>query len=86
MEQITVRFINNGGGGFAESVTCDAGLTIKEFVARKTASLSLDTSSMKITVNDRAVPEDCIVVNDDVVSITPTKVGGGVLHHVCSSS
>lgn len=74
-KQITVLFINNDGGGFAEKRSYPEGITAGELFAREMGTAA-DAGRHYIRVNRQPVPRNHEVQEGDRVSITPTKIAG----------
>jgi len=69
-----VLFINNAGGGFADYVQVEDGLTVDAFVQQKMPGN--EPSNLLIRVNRLPVASDAVLHGGDRVSITPTKIQG----------
>jgi sulfur carrier protein ThiS len=74
---ITVFFINNDGGGFADDIEVNDGTTIAELVASK-IGVSINLSNYVIRVNRDTVERTYVLQDGDRISVTPTKVAGAV--------
>jgi len=72
-KQITVMFINNDGGGFADNLSVDAGTTITEFVESKS---DRSPNELTIRVNRNPVSSGYVLEDGDRVTLTPTKIEG----------
>ncbi|MHC4638311.1 MAG: MoaD/ThiS family protein [Planctomycetota bacterium] len=70
-----VLYINNDGGGFADYIDVTEGMTVEQFFNEKMPDRKSD--DYLIRVNRQPVPRDCILQENDRVTITPTKVEGG---------
>lgn len=69
-----VMFINNDGGGFADYVDINAGMTVEEFFREQMPSRKPD--DYLIRVNRQPVPRDYVLQENDRITITPTKIEG----------
>ena len=69
-----VLFINNDGGGFADYVEIESGMTMDKFFTQRLPGRS--TSDYLIRVNRQPVARDYILQENDRVTITPTKIEG----------
>ncbi len=72
-ETVKVLFINNEGGGFADTIQVRKGITVSELFRDK---MSGAPSAYMIRVNRVQVPAAQILQENDRISITPTKVDG----------
>ena len=72
-----VLYINNDGGGFADYVTVSDGTTVEQFFKDKMQGRKPD--DYLIRVNRQPVPRDCVLQENDRVTVTPTKIEGAVL-------
>jgi hypothetical protein len=71
---ITVLYVNNEGGGFAESKPVDNGTTFGDFITRNVGG---DTSGYRIRLNNVIAQHTTVLKNGDRVVVTPIKVDGG---------
>ena len=72
-----VFFINNDGGGFADTIEVADGITVgRLFQDRLPQSAPVD---YLIRVNRQSVTADHILQPGDRVSITPTKIQGALI-------
>jgi len=69
-----VLYINNDGGGFADYVTVSEGTTVEQFFKDKMQGRKPD--DYLIRVNRQPVPRDCVLQENDRVTITPVKIEG----------
>jgi hypothetical protein len=67
-------FINNDGGGFADHIEVEDGLTVSQFFAKQIPHGK--PSSYLIRVNRQPASADQILQNGDRVSLTPVKIEG----------
>lgn len=67
-------YINNSGGGFADYVAADDGVTVAKFFAQRMPGQRAE--DYLIRVNRQPVPADYVLQEDDRVTITPTKIEG----------
>jgi molybdopterin converting factor small subunit len=72
---ISVFFVNNDGGGFADNVQVNEGTTIAEFVAAK-IGVSANLNNYMIRVNRDVVARTYELQDGDSISLTPTKIAG----------
>ena len=75
---ISIRFLNNDGGGFAKMLNVNEVTTVKQ-VFENEMGYAVDPTNYIITVNRQPVAADTILCNDDQVRCTPTKIEGAVL-------
>jgi len=71
-----IMYINNDGGGFADYVDVQEGLTVEQFFKEKMPGRG--ASDFLIRVNRQPVPRDCVLKEGDRVTVTPTKIEGAV--------
>ena len=69
-----VLFVNNDGGGFADYVEVASGMTVGRFFAEHMPDRRSD--DYLIRVNRQPVARDCVLQEDDRVTMTPTKIEG----------
>jgi sulfur carrier protein ThiS len=69
-----VLVINNDGAGFADYVTVDDGMTVRQLFDRQVAHPK--PQNYLIRVNRQPVPHDQILQEGDRVSFTPVKIEG----------
>lgn len=69
-----ILVINNDGGGFADYVDVEAGLSVAELFRRQ--SPSGRPEDYLIRVNRQPTPRDQILQEGDRISFTPTKIEG----------
>jgi len=72
---INVLFINNDGGGFAETRALPEGITAGELFARVMGT-GANATGHYIRVNRQPVSRSHVLRDNDRVSITPVKVSG----------
>jgi sulfur carrier protein ThiS len=71
--QITVRFLDNAGGGFAEEIETDKDITVQDFCNRQ----DVDTVKNLVKVNgEEFLGGDEILEEGDKISVTPKNVKG----------
>ncbi len=73
-DAITILYINNDGGGFADRVTIPAGTTVDSFFAQRVKGGN--PSSYLIRVNRQPAARDQALQDNDRVSFTPNKIEG----------
>ncbi len=69
-----VLFINNDGGGFADSVPFATGTTLESFIA----SRGVCVEGNLVRLNNGIVDAGHLLQNGDKISVTPLKVEGAV--------
>ena len=69
-----IMYINNDGGGFADFINVEEGITIEKFFKQKMPHEK--THDYLIRVNRQPVPKDYVLKENDRVTITPTKIDG----------
>jgi sulfur carrier protein ThiS len=69
-------YINNSGGGFADYVDVNEGITVEQFFSQKMPGCQPE--DYLIRVNRQPVPRDYVLKENDRITITPTKVEGAV--------
>ena len=69
-----ITFINNDGGGFADYVEVEPGMTVSQFFAQQMPHGRPE--DYLIRVNRQPVPADYALQEGDRVSATPTKIEG----------
>ena len=69
-----VLFINNDGGGFADYVEVNPGTTVEQFFGKHLPGCQ--AADYLIRVNRQPVPRDCVLQDNDRITITPTKIEG----------
>ena len=71
---LTILFINNSGGGFADYLQVAEGTTVERFFAKQFPDG--DPHDYLIRVNRQPVPRDYVLQDGDRLTCTPTKVEG----------
>ena len=69
-----VMYINNDGGGFADHIEIEAGLTVSRLFEQRMAGSQPE--DFLIRVNRQPASADTILQEGDRISITPTKIHG----------
>ena len=69
-----ILWINNDGSGFADYVEVAEGTTVDKFFSQKLPGRQPE--DYLIRVNRLPVPRDYVILPNDRVSITPTKIEG----------
>ena len=69
-----VFYINNDGGGFADHIEAEDGITVAAFFASKLPGRKSD--DFLIRVNRLPTPADQVLQPGDRISITPSKIEG----------
>ena len=70
---ISVLYINNAGGGFAETHPVDEGTTFGDFVSARIT----DTQNYSIRLNADAASHETVLEDGDRIVVTPLKTEGG---------
>jgi hypothetical protein len=71
---MTILFINNDGGGFADQIEVSVGTTVASLFAEKLPGRK--AGDFLIRVNRQPAAADQVLRPDDRVSVTPTKIEG----------
>lgn len=71
---MTIFFINNDGGGFADRIHIDDSKTVSSLFAEKMPGRK--AQDYLIRVNRQPAVADQVLKPDDRVSFTPTKIEG----------
>ena len=74
---MTLFFINNDGGGFADRIDVPEGSTVSSLFADKMPGRK--AVDFLIRVNRQPAVADQLLKPDDRVSITPTKIEGAAV-------
>jgi len=69
-----ILFIDNEGGGFADYLDVNRGITVEQFFAEKMPGRKPE--DYLIRVNRQPVARDCVLQENDRVTITPLKIEG----------
>ena len=69
-------YINNDGGGFADYVQTDDGITVEQFFKDRMPGRSAE--DFLVRVNRQPVARDYVLQENDRVTVTPTKIEGAV--------
>ncbi|MFC1675533.1 molybdopterin converting factor [Planctomycetota bacterium] len=72
-----IMYINNAGGGFANYMNVEEGMSIEKLFKQKMPHE--ESHDYLIRVNRQPVPKDYILKENDRVTITPTKIDGARL-------
>jgi hypothetical protein len=73
---VSIFYINNHGGGFADYTEVKEGTTVESFF--KDQFPEDDPANYLIRVNRDAVPAGYVLKEKDRVSVSPTKVAGAL--------
>jgi len=73
-----ILFINNEGGGFADYVSVDEGITVEKFFKKQLPER--DSHDFLIRVNRQPVARDQVLREGDRVTMTPTKIDGAEIY------
>lgn len=68
-----ILVINNDGGGFADHIDVDEGITVQQLFANQVKGKA---ENYLIRVNRQPVPSDQVLREGDRISFTPTKIEG----------
>ena len=71
---ITILYINNDGGGFADHVEVEDGTTVEAFFDQRMPNGQ--ASDFLLRVNRQPCSRDQVLQDGDRVTITPTKIQG----------
>jgi sulfur carrier protein ThiS len=71
-----ILFINNLGGGFADYVNINEGMTIEQFFKDKMPTEK--AADYLIRVNRQPAPKDYILQENDRITVTPVKIDGAI--------
>lgn len=69
-----ILFINNDGGGFADHIEIEDGITVSELFSQR--SRGCQPEDYLIRVNRQPAAGDQVLQEGDRVSMTPTKIQG----------
>jgi sulfur carrier protein ThiS len=67
-------YINNNGGGFADFINVEEGMTIEKLFKQKMPHE--ESHDYLIRVNRQPVPKEYVLKENDRVTVTPTKIEG----------
>jgi len=67
-------YVNNDGGGYADYVQVDDGMTVEQFFNQQMSGRK--PSDYLIRVNRQPVPRDHVLQEGDRITVTPTKIEG----------
>ncbi len=67
-------YINNMGGGWADYIDVNDGMTVEQFFKQRMPNQSPD--DYLIRVNRQPVARDYVLQENDRVTVTPTKIQG----------
>jgi sulfur carrier protein ThiS len=71
---VRIFFVNNQGGGYAETLDVQDGMSISAFFARQMPNA--DPEKYAVRVNRNPVEKDYTLRDGDRVTITPAKIAG----------
>ena len=74
---MTILFINNDGGGFADHIEIEAGTTVSQLFKNQVSHGK--PQDYLIRVNRQPAASEQVLAEGDRVSITPTKIEGATL-------
>jgi len=69
-------YINNLGGGWADYVNVNDGMTVEQFFKERMPNEK--SEDYLIRVNRQPVPRDYVLQENDRITVTPTKIDGAV--------
>ncbi len=69
-----IMYINNNGGGFADFINVEEGMTIEKLFKQKMPHE--ESHDYLIRVNRQPVPKEYVLKENDRVTVTPTKIEG----------
>ena len=69
-------YINNLGGGWADYVNVNEGMTVEQFFKERMPNEK--SEDYLIRVNRQPVPRDYVLQENDRITVTPTKIDGAV--------
>jgi len=69
-----IMYINNNGGGFADFINVEEGMTIEKLFKQKMPHD--EAHDYLIRVNRQPVPKEYVLKENDRVTVTPTKIEG----------
>jgi sulfur carrier protein ThiS len=69
-----IMYINNNGGGFADFINIEEGMTIEKLFKQKMPHE--ESHDYLIRVNRQPVPKEYVLKENDRVTVTPTKIDG----------
>lgn len=69
-----IMYINNDGGGFADFINVEEGMTIEKLFKQKMPHE--ESHDYLIRVNRQPVPKEYVLKENDRVTVTPTKIDG----------
>ena len=69
-----IMYINNNGGGFADFINIEEGVTIEKLFKQKMPHE--EAHDYLIRVNRQPVPKEYVLKENDRVTVTPTKIEG----------
>ena len=67
-------YINNLGGGWADYVNVNDGMTVEQFFKERMPNEK--SEDYLIRVNRQPVPRDYVLQENDRITVTPTKIDG----------
>jgi sulfur carrier protein ThiS len=69
-----IMYINNNGGGFADFINVEEGMSIEKLFKQKMSHE--EAHNYLIRVNRQPVPKEYVLKENDRVTVTPTKIEG----------
>ncbi len=72
-----ILFIDNDGGGFADFISVNDGVTVEQFFKDKMQGRK--PNDYLIRVNRQPVPREYVLKEGDRVTVTPTKIDGAAI-------
>ncbi len=74
-DTITVQYLNNDGGGFAERIVVQNGITVAEFLEARLPE-GARAADRLIRVNRQVTIGDHVLQDNDRITVTPVKIEG----------
>jgi len=71
---IQITYINNDGGGYCDTLNIASGITVDAFFKEKMPGR--EPENFMIRVNRQQTSRDQVLVANDRIAITPTKIDG----------
>jgi sulfur carrier protein ThiS len=69
-----ILYVNNDGGGFADHIDVESGITVTQLFAQRLPGRH--SADYLIRVNRQPVPADYVLQEGDRLTITPVKIEG----------
>ena len=79
MGMVTFRYVNNNGGGFAETAQVAEGTTVSQFLSSKNPGINFSDFNIRLTPPN-GVPDLCgsedVLLEGSRLTVTPVKLEG----------